>query len=95
LTVTGNYTQTAAGSLTLKVGGYNPGTDFDQLVVGGAATLDGTLTVQLTGGFTPVSGDTFTLLTFNSATGTFATLAGDAGLFDVAYDPQDVTLTAH
>jgi hypothetical protein len=33
LTITGNYTQIATGSLTIKVGGPNAGTDFDRLVV--------------------------------------------------------------
>jgi hypothetical protein len=42
LTVTGNYTQSATGNLTVKIGGSNAGTDFDQFVVQGAAALRGT-----------------------------------------------------
>jgi formylmethanofuran dehydrogenase subunit C len=95
LTVSGNYTQSSSGNLTVKVGGPNAGADFDQLVINGAATLDGTLTVTLVGGFTPAGGDSFTVLTFASETGTFATLAGDGPLFTDVYDPADVTLTAN
>jgi hypothetical protein len=95
LSVTGSYVQTSSGSLTIKVGGPNPGSDFDQLVVTGTATLDGTLTVTLVNGFTPASGPTYTVLSCTSATGTFAALAGDGALFTAAYDPADVTLTAN
>jgi hypothetical protein len=93
-TVTGTYTQSASGNLTIKVGGPNPGADFDQFVVGGIATLDGALTIRLLGGFVPDSGTTYQVLTFASATGTFATLEGDGPLFTAAYDSMDVTLTA-
>ncbi len=47
LTVNGNYTQTAAGTLQIQLGGLTaarqPGTDYDQLKVTGTATLAGTL----------------------------------------------------
>ena len=95
LTVTGSYTQSSAGSLTIKVGGPNAGTDFDQLVVGGAATLDGVLTITLINGFTPASGTAYQVLTFASESGAFATLAGDGSLFTAAYHSTDVTLTAN
>jgi hypothetical protein len=94
LTVTGAYTQSASGNLTIKVGGPNPGVDFDQFVVGGVATLDGALTIRLFNGFVPDSGTTYQVLTFASATGTFATLEGDGPLFTAGYDSMDLTLTA-
>jgi hypothetical protein len=94
LTITGNYTQSATGNLTLKIGGPNPGVDFDQFVVGGAATLGGTLTITLINGYTPASGSTYQVLTFASEIGTYASLAGDGPLFTAAYDTMDVTLTA-
>jgi hypothetical protein len=95
LTVSGNYSQSATGNLTVKVGGPSAGTDFDQLVVGGAATLDGTLTITLVNGFLPDSGTTYAVVTLASATGTFATLDGDGPLFTAAYNPMDVTLSAN
>jgi hypothetical protein len=95
LTVSGTYTQSATGNLTLKMGGPGAGTDFDQLVVGGAATLDGTLTIKLVNGFLPDSGTTYAVVMFASATGMFATLDGDGPLFTAGYDAMDVTLSAN
>ncbi len=60
LTVTRAYTQSATGILQLSLGG--PGT-FDKVVVGGVATLAGTLAVSYTNGFVPKRGETFEVLT--------------------------------
>ena len=95
LTINGNYTQTGNGNLTIKIGGPSAGSDYDQLVVNGTATLDGTLTVTLVNGFIPTSGHPFTVLTFESFDGAFATLAGDGGLFTPNYNPNDLTLIAN
>jgi hypothetical protein len=94
LTINGDFTATSGGVLVVEVGSLNAGTDFDQLNVTGQATLDGTLTVNLTGGFVPNPGDSFQVLTFGSGTGVFATLNGDRPLFTPSYDPMDVTLVA-
>jgi hypothetical protein len=97
LTIIGNFTQTSAGTLAVKIGGVTtPGTDFDQLVIspGFQATLRGTLQVTLFNGYTPVTGDSVMIMTFDSATGTFEALTGDGGLFMATYDPTDVTLIA-
>jgi hypothetical protein len=93
LTVTGNYTQTAAGTLTVSLAGVGAA---DQLAIGGLAALDGTLDVMLIGGYAPATGDSFAVLAFGSTDGSmFAALGGDAGLFTVYYDPMDVTLVAY
>jgi hypothetical protein len=95
LTINGFFLQTASGTLTIKIGGFTTaGADFDQLVVT-SAHVGGTLNVTLINGYTPASGDSIAVMTFDSATGTFASLAGDGGLFTAAYDPIDVTLTAN
>jgi hypothetical protein len=62
LIVTGNYTQTAAGTLNMKLGGYDPGTKFDQLQIGGVARLAGTLNVTLLPDFTPEGDDFFQVI---------------------------------
>jgi hypothetical protein len=49
LSINGNYTQTAAGILRMEIGGLTPGTQFDQLLVTGIATLGGTLDLLLNG----------------------------------------------
>jgi fibronectin-binding autotransporter adhesin len=79
LTVNGNYTQTAAGVLNVEIGGSLPGTQFDQLVIAGQATLDGTLNVGLINSFSPAPGDSFKILTFAGSTGGFATANIDQG----------------
>jgi hypothetical protein len=95
LTINGNYTQTAAGVLTIAIGGRTAGAEYDQLVVSGSVSLDGTLTVNLVNGFVPQSGDGFQVLTFGSGSGVFAALNGDGPLFTPRYDPNDVTLVAN
>ena len=93
LTITGNYTQGPGGTLSIKIGGATAGTQYDQLAVGGTATLDGTLNVTLIDGFTPNSGDTFQLLTSTAESGTFASLTGDGTMFTDSYATGGVTLT--
>jgi MBG domain (YGX type)/SdrD B-like domain/Putative Ig domain len=76
LTVTGNYTQTTAGSLNMEINGLAAGTDYDQLKVNGTVTLNGTL--NLTVGFAPVVGSSFVLIDNNdvdAVTGAFNGLA--------------------
>jgi hypothetical protein len=93
LTITGNYTQGSGGTLSIKIGGATAGTQYDWLVVGGTATLDGTLNVTLIGGFTPNSGDTFQPLTSSAESGMFASLTGDGPMFTDSYGASGVTLT--
>jgi hypothetical protein len=95
LTINGFFLQTASGTLTIKVGGFaTAGADFDQLVVS-SGHVDGTLNVTLINDYTPTTGDSIAVMTFDSLTGTFAELGGDGGLFTAAYDPMDVTLRAN
>jgi uncharacterized repeat protein (TIGR01451 family) len=76
LTVTGSYTQTAAGALNIELGGTTPGTQYDQLNVTGAVTLDGTLNVSAINSFVPATGDVFQILGFGSRSGDFAVKNG-------------------
>jgi hypothetical protein len=99
LTVNGNYTQGAAGTLAVEVQGAAAGTGHDQLVVGGTATLGGTLTVA-TSGFTPSTGQTFKVLdapappASPTVSGSFATVQESGWDYNVALNATDVTLTA-
>ncbi|MBI3833209.1 MAG: autotransporter outer membrane beta-barrel domain-containing protein [Planctomycetes bacterium] len=74
LTLSGNYTQGAGGTLAIELGGTNPGTDFDQFPVSGNAVLAGTLRVKLIDGFTPQAGQQFQILTAGNITGSFASV---------------------
>ena len=67
-----NYQQAAGGILRIELGGYNPGTQCDQLVVGGSASLAGTLELPLINGFVPHPGDHFQILTCASQNGRFS-----------------------
>ena len=76
LNISGNYTQTSAGTLNSEIGGTTVSTEYDQLAVSGTATLDGTLNVTLINSFTPSDGDRFDAITFASSSGDFATNNG-------------------
>ncbi len=97
LNITGNYTQTANGTLDMVLGGTDPGT-FNQLTVTGVASLNGALDVSEIGGFVPSIGESFPILTFGSSTGAFTAyegLAVGADVFlDPTYDVGDLTLDA-
>ena len=96
LTINGNYTQDSVGILNIDLGGYP--SPFRQLAISGTASLDGTLNVNLVSGYSPVFGNNFTILTFTSHTGTFATVNGlsNAGgpLFKLYYNTGNVMLDA-
>jgi hypothetical protein len=93
LTLTGNYTQTGAGTLIVKLAAVG---EADRLVVQGEATLDGTLNVVLVGSYVPLTGDQFVVVTTGgSEAGAFANLAGSGSLFTPTYDPMDVAITAN
>ncbi|HLJ97913.1 MAG TPA: autotransporter-associated beta strand repeat-containing protein [Gemmataceae bacterium] len=91
LTITGNYTQTAAGVLNIRIGSAGS----DQLIIAGQATLDGTLKVSLINNFVPPSGSTYQIVLFSSPSGMFATTNIDPSFVSPpTYDPTDVTIQA-
>ena len=106
LSVSGNYTQGAGGTLEIEIMGTNPGEGgHDQLNVVGSASLDGTLDIQTDAGFTPavgatpgMIGDKFVIITANSVSGEFSTVngrhTGGGKFYDVGYNGGDVTLGA-
>jgi len=73
LSIDEDYTQGAAGSLDIEIGGTALIPGCGQLNIGGSSTLAGTLNVTLSG-FTPSEGDTFQVMTYASHTGAFDTL---------------------
>jgi hypothetical protein len=98
LVINGNYTQTAAGVLHMDLGGLMPGLEYDQLLINGAALLDGELDVGEINGFVPQAGDNFRILTFATRNGDFATTSGlDLGeglVLDLVYHADGLTLQA-
>ena len=71
LSITGNYTQNAEG--TLKIELASP-TSFDRLAVTGNMALGGTLEISLINGFTPSSDQTFDILSWGSLAGAFSSV---------------------
>src|SRR5690606_17236311 len=55
VTIDGNYVQTDTGRLDVAIQGTEPGTQYDQLIVTGIATLDGLLNVNRASAFVPDS----------------------------------------
>ncbi|MGC2312072.1 MAG: PEP-CTERM sorting domain-containing protein [Candidatus Acidiferrales bacterium] len=70
LTIKGNYTQGAFGTLWIELGGTAPG-DFSVLDVSGVASLNGAVDFAAVNGFTPGTGDDFAFLNFGSLSGDF------------------------
>ena len=99
ISVTGNYTQTAAGQFTSELGGLTSGTQYDVLTVSGTASLNGNLTASLINSFQPVPGDLFDVLTCASRSGTFATtnlsIPAGTGCVALTYLPTGVRLVRY
>ena len=89
LTVLGNYRQGPGGVLAVELGGTAQGIDYDLLAVAGEVNLDGTLAIDLVGGFSPPVGSDFQIVssTGGAITGDFATVVAPAG-FDFAGTPN-------
>ncbi|MCB0296515.1 MAG: hypothetical protein KDG51_15050, partial [Calditrichaeota bacterium] len=98
LSVSGNYYQSAAAQLQVEVAGDSAGTAYDRLQVSGNATLDGDLTVSLDGGYLPLLGQQFSILTGANRSGSFASVQlpqhDGNDIFSLSYTDSSVILTA-
>jgi outer membrane autotransporter protein len=92
--VTGDYVLSAGALLSFDVGANA----HDHLVIGGHASLAGTISVALLNGFVPEAEpepDRFEIITFASADGAFENSSIDLGnglYFLVDIGPENVTL---
>jgi len=98
LSITGTYKQLATGIFTGYVSGTTADTGYSQLKVSGTATLAGTITFTVASSFQSSLkvGQTFTVLTASSITGSFtnSTIAINSTFqFDVSYTSTGVILT--
>ena len=96
IVVSGNYTQTSTGKMTLQLGDASTG-QYDRLSVSANAALAGTLDIQLLPGFVPEPGEEFTIVQCGIArSGTFTTvtLNGQApgSQFTVLYNAATVVV---
>jgi T5SS/PEP-CTERM-associated repeat protein len=92
-TLHGDYTQLAAATLEIELGGTTMGTQYDTLDIGGATTLAGTLEVLLVNSFVPSLGNAFQILTYGGAVnGVFDSVILPA-LADLAWDTSTLYTT--
>ncbi len=93
LRTTRSFTQTSTGTLFVDI---ESDSVFDTFVVSGTASLDGTLDIDLAGGYTPANGLVFQILTASTVSGTFSTVndtaIGNGDVFDDQYTGTDVSL---
>ncbi len=75
LAANGGYLSSVGALLSSVLGGTTAGTNYGQLQVAGAVTLNGALSVDLLPGFTPATNDTFTVLTAGTRNGAFASFS--------------------
>ncbi|WP_156967597.1 putative Ig domain-containing protein [Comamonas granuli] len=79
LTINGNL-EMLSGTLAVQINGATAGAGYDQVVVQGTANVNGT-TLAVVHGYTPASGDTYTLIVNDASdavAGTFSGLAEGA-----------------
>jgi uncharacterized repeat protein (TIGR02543 family) len=76
MTISGRYTQGAAGRLTAVIDGTKVGTTYSQLGVTKGSTLGGTLNIVTHSGFHPAASELFTVLGGSADSGKFAKLIG-------------------
>ena len=96
LTITGTLAPTASSAFDVEIGGLTPATEHDRALLNSAVALAGTLNVSLVNGFLPADLNTFTIMTFPSATGTFPTvnfppLPGGM-VWQIFYNPTSIVL---
>jgi alpha-L-arabinofuranosidase len=72
INVSGDFSQTSAGTLTVQLGGSPASLMFGTMNVGGTAMLDGTLAAVLVSGYSPAISDDFTLMNYSSESGSFS-----------------------
>jgi filamentous hemagglutinin family protein len=96
ITINGDYLQGSGGTLQVEMAGTTAGSQYDQLIVNGNATLGGTLNVTLVNGYAPAGGETFSVVQSSGAmSGTFASTNFPAiPSFTAAYLPASVQLLA-
>jgi hypothetical protein len=97
LHLSGGYTETAAGTLTMQLASA---TSSDKLATTGSATLGGAPNLSLVGGFTPAAGQSFDLLNATGGiTGQFSSITlpplltgGHGPFWNLVYTNTDVIL---
>jgi hypothetical protein len=97
VSINGAFTNTSDGHIFTEVVGAAL-SQIGRMSVTGSINLAGTYTVALAGGFLPVAGNTFNVLTFGSRSGDFTTVNGlilpNGLIFNRTFSATAMTLTA-
>ncbi len=97
-TIGGDYAQQSIGTLTIEIGGLIPGSQHDQVVIGGTASLAGGLRLPLIGVYEPDYYDEFEILTASAVSGVFDWIKGVNAFpkkyLAVVYNADNVTVVA-
>jgi hypothetical protein len=100
ISINGNYTQDATGTLAVRLAGAStPGVSYDTVSVSGIATLAGNIIVSEIDGFTPSLGDSYVIFQFASSNGDFGAMKEGLGVgtsiaLDEFFTPGALTLRA-
>jgi hypothetical protein len=97
LTLGGNFFHLEDGLFDVGIGGYVPGVEHDQVIVGGDVTLlGGAFDIGLINNFVPTLGDIFIIMVYSSQVGQFDTVTGTkisgGREFAVEYHPTQLIL---
>lgn len=79
ISLIGDFTQGANGTMILENGGTHQG-EYDRLQISGAANLGGNLEVRNINDYTPDAADTFNPLSYSSVAGSFAFISSNTQL---------------
>jgi T5SS/PEP-CTERM-associated repeat protein/autotransporter-associated beta strand protein len=93
LNAAGDFTQFDTGMLEINLYGTAPGVSYNQLLVNGAVTLDGTLNISLSNGFVPTSGMLFDILDWNTLGGTFDSITLPALTSSLSWNTSQLYVT--
>lgn len=85
LSVTGAFTQTSGGEIQIDLAGTASG-QFSRLAVSQQATLAGDISVQTSSGFVPLPGESFSILSFASDSGSLSVM-NDTPFAGLRFEP--------
>jgi len=91
LRIGGDFVMGSGGMLVIEIGSLN---EFDQLEVGGRASLNGRVAVSLLNGYLPDEGDEFSIIRAEQGVeGRFTEIDDPAGVdFGISYEENEVVL---
>lgn len=86
ISIAGNVGFGAGSRLRIELAGTSRGTQYDAIDITGSATLDGQLRLSTLGGFVPLPGMSFNVLTYSSRSNQFE-IVNDTGLKGLIFTP--------